>query len=146
MSCAKLAEINFHGNESSPVWRGQATRSFHRKHDLAEHPARLQSLVALRGLLERQDAVDHRAQAAVFQARQREGREVGGQLGFLGAGTGAEDGAGDPQAPAQHLTEIDLDVRPAEEADEDEAALVAQSGQMAVDGATRAASSSSASS
>src|SRR6185369_6522774 len=51
------------------------------------------------------------------------------------AGTGAEDGAGDPQAPAQHLTEIDLDVRPAEEADEDEAALVAQSGQMAVDGA-----------
>ena len=70
---------------SRSVTVGEAARpaverdSDRRQHDLAEGAPPLERLVGLGGALQREDAVDHRPEPAVAQARQGEGGEVGRQ-------------------------------------------------------------------
>src|SRR2546428_7126747 len=94
------------------------------QNDLAEVLVGLDDPVRFRRLGERKDAVDGRTKPARGEQRQPALAETAGDLDLLLERAVSQHRSEDLQPPAQENTEIDLDLRAAEQSDQQEAACL----------------------
>src|SRR5882762_3922488 len=103
------------------------------QNDLADVLARFHELVRLRGFGEREGLVDDRLDPAGFDQRPDFFAQVPRDRTLELDRARAQGGAGDREAPAQDVVQVERRLAAAQEGDDDDAAVVGEALQLAVD-------------